>query len=52
MGYSKLVDWQGDVWIPDSTEPGAYVLEDYGDGWFANREALEMVWGPLAEVEG
>jgi hypothetical protein len=51
MGYPKLMDWQGDIWIPDKVNPGAYVLEKDDDGWFANRAALEMVWGPLAEVE-
>lgn len=50
MGYSKLRDWQGDIWIPDPVNPGAYVLEYDNDGWFSCRDALNMVWGPLTEV--
>lgn len=47
----KLIDCDGDAWIPDPVNPGAWILEKDDDGWFDNREILEIIWGPLIEVD-
>lgn len=46
----KLRDCDGDIWESDG-EGGWELLGDDNHGYFPDRETLDIIWGPLSEVE-
>lgn len=47
----RLRDADGDIWESDGSG-GWDLISDDSHGYFPDRDTLEIVWGPLSEVDG
>lgn len=44
----KLIDCDGDAW---EERDGGWSCLGYPESWLPNRDALDLVWGPLYEED-